>query len=458
MKIHALAAFGAALLAVSAGRADVTLPAVFSDHMVLEAEMAVPVFGTAAPDERITVEIRGQKKTVRAGKDGKWLVKLAPLKAGGPFELKVLGRNALVVKDVLVGEVWLASGQSNMRFPLSEASDAQAEIAKADFPQIRYRMGQGKWAVCSPRSCPDFSAVAYFFATELSRNRKTPVGIIENAVSGAVAQVFVRKAVFDADPTLAEAVGKHRHDYGPNGAVWDRSFAPIVPYGIKGALWFQGEGNRDFPVTYRKLLAALIADWRKEWGQGDFPFLVCQLTNAQEHQSEPSEGRDCAMREAQLKVVQAVPNTALVVTIDLNDGTDVHFPNKKPCGRRLAIAARALAYGEKIEYSGPIFKSARFEGNKAVVSFTHVGSGLEAKGGRLTGFLLCGPDGKWVRADAKIEGTTVVVSSDKVASPAAVRYAWERNPDCNLYNRDGLPASPFSSDTFENYFTKDEGD
>ncbi|MFC1582293.1 sialate O-acetylesterase, partial [Planctomycetota bacterium] len=305
-----LAALILMIVAIAAIQADIAVPQVFSDHMVLQAGLAAPIFGTAAPGEKITVRIKGQTQKTQAAKDGKWLVKLAPLKPGGPHELKIAGKNTITIKDVLVGEVWLASGQSNMRYPLVRAKDGKAEMDKADFPKIRYCMGTGPWVICSPRSCRNFSAVAYFFAVDLHANRKVPVGIIENAVSGAVAQVFVSKEAFDADPRLTEMVSKHKHNTGANSSVWDKSIAPVVPYGIKGALWFQGEGNRDFPVTYRKLLTALIADWRKQWGQGDFPFLVCQLTNFRQRSEKPREGKDCSLRDAQLKVVQAVPNTA----------------------------------------------------------------------------------------------------------------------------------------------------
>jgi sialate O-acetylesterase len=431
--------------------ADVALPDVISDHMVLQADMAVPIFGTAAPGEQVTVECNGQKKTATANKDGKWLVKLDPLKPGGPFELKITGKNALTVKDVLAGEVWLASGQSNMRFPLSAATDGKETIAAAGNPQIRYQRGAGKWVEPSPKTAGNFSAVAYHFAVDLQQQRKVPVGIIENSVSGAVAQQFMSPAAL-ADPDLADYVKKAGQ---PSSDIYQESLVRIVPYGIKGVLWYQGEGNRDYPVTYRKLLTALIADWRKQWGQGDFPFLIMQLANYGERRAEPWEGKDCALREAQLKVSKEVRNTALVVTIDLGIAKDVHYPNKKPVGQRLALAARALAYGNKIESSGPIFESVQFEGGKAIVSFTHVGSGLAAKDGKLTGFLLCGEDKKFLRADAAIDGDKVVVTSDKVAKPIAVRYAWERNPECNLTNKEGLPASPFRSDTFVNFFTRD---
>ena len=243
----------------------------------------------------------------------------------------------------------------------------------------------------------------------------------------------------------------------PCSDIFNASIAPLVPYAIRGALWCQGEGNRDYPATYRKLMAALIADWRQQWGQGDFPFVIVQLASYQEHKPQPWEGRDCVIREVQLKMAKTVPNTALVVTIDLGLEKDVHYPNKKPVGYRCALAARALAYGEKIEYSGPLFASAEFKEGKAVVSFTHADGGLAAPAGKLKGFLLCGPDKRFVRAEAAIEGDKVVVSSPAVASPIAVRYAWERNPDCNLSNREGLPASPFRSDEFVNYFTRDQG-
>jgi sialate O-acetylesterase len=435
-------------------RSEVALPAVFSNHMVLQADMAAPIFGTAAAGEEVSVEINGQKKSATAGADGKWLVKLDPMKAGGPFELKVSGKNALTVKDVLVGEVWLASGQSNMRFPFSKVTDAAAEMAKADFPKIRYLSVGGNWVICSPKTCANFSGVAYFFAADLHDHLKVPVGILENAVNGAVAQQFTSRAAFDADPALVELVKQHKDQACSD--IFDRAFVPIIPYGIRGAIWYQGEGNRDYPVTYRKLLPAMIADWRKHWGEGDFPFLIGQLANYQAQKPEPWEGKDCALREAQFKSSLSTPNTSLIVTIDLGIEKDVHYPNKRPVGERFSTAARGLAYGEKIEYSGPIFDAVTFDGAKATVSFKHVGGGLIAKGGdKLNGFLLCGDDKKFVHAEAVIEGDKIVVTSAKVPAPKAVRYAWERNPVCNLYNKEGLPASPFRSDEFVTYFTKD---
>ncbi|HYF48378.1 MAG TPA: sialate O-acetylesterase [Planctomycetota bacterium] len=434
--------------------AAVVLPPVISDGMVLQADLAVPIFGTAGAGESVTVEFNGQKKTATAGADGKWLVKLDPMKAGGPFELKVGGT---VIKDVLVGEVWLASGQSNMRFPLSKATGGTEDIAKSANPKLRYFMG-GKWVQFSPQTAPNFAAVAYYFATELHSHVKSPVGIIENAVNGAIIQTFMSPESINADPAVAAVVERHSKAADqPASSHW-KNIEALIPFGIKGAIWCQGEGNRDFPQTYPKLFSAMLSDWRKRWGVGDFPFLYVQLGNFGPRTPEPTEGRDCVIRETQLQSL-SIPNTALVVAIDLGIEKDVHYPNKKPVGVRLARAARALAYGEKIEYSGPLFKDAKIEGGKAVVSFTHVGGGLAAKdGAALKGFTLCGADKKFVRAEAKIEGQTVVVSSPNVPAPAAVRYGWERNPDCNLINKEELPASPFRSDKFENYFTRDSNE
>jgi len=444
-------------LACFAARADVTLPEIISDHMVLQADMAVPIYGKAAANEQVTVEFNGQKKTATAGADGAWSVKLDALKPGGPFELKVTGKNAITVKDVLVGEVWVAGGQSNMRYPLSRATTAGADMPKAAFPKFRYYFVESKhWVECTPQTCGNWSAVAFYFAVALQEKMQRPVGIIENSVSGAVAQTFANPKVFEEHKDLAELIKQHKVEDQTVSEHYKPLVEPVIGYGIKGWIWYQGEGNRDFPVTYKQLLPAIVTDWRKSWGQGDFPFLIVQLANWRPHTPEPGGGKDPALREAQLKIAQTMPAAGLVVTIDLGIEKDVHFPNKKPVGERLAIAARGIAYGEKIEFSGPIFESAKIEGGKATVSFTHVGGGLTvAGGGDLKGFCLCGADGKFVRATAAIEGDKVVVKSDKVPTPTAVRYAFEMNPECNLTNKEGLPASPFRSDAIVNYFTKD---
>jgi sialate O-acetylesterase len=432
--------------------ADVKLPAVISDGMILQAGMAAPIFGTAGPNEKVTVSFNGQTKTATAGTDGKWSVKLDAMTAGGPFELKV---NTLTIKDVLVGEVWIASGQSNMHFPLDKSTGGSEAIAKSANPKIRFYTTGGKWTEFSPKSTGRFAAVAFYFAVDLFEHVKVPVGIIENAVPGAIIQTYMSAEAIDADPAVATIAKKHSQDAGQAiSEHWTPQIVPLIPYGIKGVIWYQGEGNRDFPVTYRKLFATMIGEWRKQWGQGDFPFIYVQLANFGAKSPNIVEGKDCALREAQLKTL-SVPNTAMAVTIDLGIEKDVHYPDKKPVGERLSAAARAIAYGEKIEFSGPLFKEVKIDGAKASISFTHVGGGLVAKGGALKGFAICGADRKWVRADAGIAGDTVVVSSAQVAAPVFVRYAWEKNPDCNLYNKDNFPASPFRTDEIVNFVTKD---
>jgi sialate O-acetylesterase len=450
------------LILISAARADVRLPLIFSDNMVLQCDAAAPVWGTAAAAEKVTITIGGQTKSAVADKDGRWMLKLDPEKAGGPFELKVSGSNTLTVKNVLIGEVWHASGQSNMRFPLNKAAGAAEDLPRADFPDLRYfqvdpwHANSGQWVVCTPKSAGGFSAVAFYFATALRERLNKPIGILDSSVSGAVVQTFISPSAIAQDPQLAETISHVKSDQETSSNFNSCIGPKLIPYAIRGVIWYQGEGNRDYPVSYQKMFPALIADWRKLWGAGDFPFLFVQLANYGERRAQPFEGKDAALREAQFKSL-AVRNTAMAVTIDCAPPvkSDVHYTNKKPVGQRLALAARALAYGEKIEFSGPLFQSAKFESGKAIVTFTHLGGGLEIKGDRLTGFMLSAGPGKWVRAEASIEGDHVIVHSDAVDNPVAVRYAFERNPECNLYNKEGLPASPFRSDGFVTFATKD---
>jgi sialate O-acetylesterase len=355
------------VLVAGSARADVTLPPAIADHMVLQADAAAPIFGTAAPGEAVAVEIAGQTQQAQADKSGKWLAKLKPLPAGGPFELKVSGRNTLVVKDVLVGEVWLASGQSNMSLPLPRTTDGAAVAAKAKRPTIRYlryyadspEAVRFKWVEISPETAPFISAACYYFAMDLQEKRKCPIGIIDNSVPGAVGRSFISREALEDDAELAGQV-----QTTASGENFEAGFRPLIPYGIRGVLWCQGEGDRDFPAVYASLLPALINDWRTFWSNEQLPVIIVQLANVFARTAEPAEGGDCLIRDVQLKTAQRVPNTALVVTIDIG-AVDVHYPDKKSLGERLAIAARGLAYGEKIEISGPMFASATFEGGKA---------------------------------------------------------------------------------------------
>lgn len=626
---------------VPAARADVIPNPLFADHAVLQQGVALPIWGKAAPGEAVTVEIAGQTAKTTAGADGQWRVNLQPMPAGGPFTFTLSGKNKIVLADVLVGEVWVASGQSNMERRLGPQpgvppiTDWEKEVAAADLPRIRhFGVAQtksftplstvaGQWTVCSPDTVKDFSAVGTFFARDLHQARHVPIGIIHASWGGTPAEAWTSEAglrslpdfanikdelkLLQADPKAALRkyegeleIWMAAHDTGSakdqawnantldtsawktmalpslweeagepdlNGVVWfRRSFdlplgaagapaelqlglvddvdttwvngvkvgftfgynvkrkylvpagvlragtntiavrvldmgggggiwgepkpslvskgatasatvdlagpwryriglhlqdapappaartgdsgtptvlwngmiAPLVPYAVRGAIWYQGEGNVQRERQYRTLFPALIADWRRAWGQGDFPFLFVQIA--------PFADMTPEIREAQLLTWQHTPNTAMAVTTDCGDAKDIHPAHKQPVAARLALAARALAYGEKIEFAGPTYQSMVVAGNKATLRFDHLGGGLVAKGGPLKGFTIAGADKVFVPARAVIRGSTVVVTGKNVAKPVAVRYGWANVPEVNLFNKAGLPASPFRTD------------
>ncbi len=449
-------------LLVSTARADVRPNALFSDNAVLQRDKAVPVWGTADPNEAVTVTFNGQAKTATAGADGAWMVNLDPLKAGGPFEMTLAGKNTVTLKDVLVGEVWICSGQSNMEMGLPMLGNP-AEIAGANFPNIRlYTVRRN--ASLSPQTLPartwkpttpetisaegtwtGFSAAAYYFGREIHQKLGVPVGLIESAWGGTYAEPWTSRAALAGAPEFQALVnGPLPKSVGATtpGALYNGMIAPLLPYAMRGVIWYQGESNAllyERAIQYRQLMPLLIADWRKNWGGQDFPFLFVQIAPYRDMVPE--------IREAQFLTLKKSPNTALVVTTDAGDANDIHPKQKQPVGERLALAARALAYGEKIEYSGPLYDSMQVAGNRATVNFSHIGSGLDAKDGPLKGFTIAGEDKKFVPAMAVIQGKTVVLSSDAVAKPVAVRYGWATVPDVNLINKEGLPASPFRTDT-----------
>jgi sialate O-acetylesterase len=633
----------AALLAVtSSASADVTPNPLFNHHAVLQQGMAVPVWGDASPGERVTVEIAGQSVSATAGADGKWSVRLAPMEAGGPHTLTISGKNKLTFTDVLVGEVWVCSGQSNMERQLGLRSGQQPitgweqEVAQANHPTIRQfyvpqknalapqQTAPGSWSVCAPDTVKDFSAIGYFFGRDLQQARHVPVGLIHSSWGGTAAEAWTSEATLRTLPDFAEPLaevkrlvtdpdGARRENqarqaawYAANdpgsaanppwsaaeldtsswkpmtlpanwedadypdfdgvfwfrrtfdlsddwngadvelhlgavddvdttwvngqsigssigwnvprvyrlpagllkrtgnvvtvrvldtcagGGIWGgddtmrldvksangrRSIplngpwlsrpgvplkdvsppptdfsqgpnvptvlfngmvSPLLPYAMRGVIWYQGESNVGREQQYRTLFPAMIADWRRAWGQGDFPFLFVQIA--------PYSGLSPELREAQLLSWQHTTHTAMAVTIDCGDANDIHPANKRPVGARLALAARALAYGEKIEYSGPVFESMSLKGAKAVLRFTHVGRGLMSKHGVLKGFTVAGEDKVFRPAKARIVGDAVVVGAPGVTQPAAVRYGWANAPEGNLFNRNGLPASPFRTD------------
>ena len=629
------------LFGASTIRAEVAPNPLFCDNAVLQQGMQVPVWGTARPGERVTVEFAGQTVATKADSTGNWLVRLKTLKAGGPYTLTISGKNKIVCTNVLVGEVWICSGQSNMERQLGlrngqkPIADWETEVINAKYPAIRQfyvpqvksftplQTARGSWAVCSPETVTNFTAVGYFFGRDLYRARHVPIGLIHSSWGGTAAEAWVSEVTISQLPDFASALAQLKQlvanpaearratralqdawyakvdpgskssaawsaadldtsswktmklpafweevgypnfdgvfwfrrafdlpetwdgtdvelhlgaiddndttwvngsevgatigwnvprvyripgsslnrsnnviavrvlDTGAGGGLWggddpmrmivttgqklsipltgtwlcQRSVSlldvgwpptdysqspsapdvlyngmitPLVPYAIRGVIWYQGESNVGRERQYRTLFPALIADWRQTWSEGEFPFLFVQLA--------PYKGNTPELREAQLLTVQHTTNTAMAVTVDCGDADDVHPAHKQPVGARLALAARALAYGEKIEYSGPIFESMTVTGSVAVLRFTHIGGGLVAKDGPLRGFTIAGTDKVFHPAEAQIRGKTIVVHSAVVTKPVAVRYGWANVPDANLFNHAGLPASPVRTD------------
>ncbi len=484
--------------------ADVELPAVIGDNMVVQRHQRVPIWGTADAGEKVTVTFAGQQVTTTARSDGHWIVHLTALAAGGPYEMTVAGKNTVRLQNVLVGEVWACSGQSNMQWSVQASNNAQEEIAAADHPQMRLLTVprvpasepasdiEAQWVVCSPQTVPGFSAVAYFFGREMQKELGVPVGLINTSWGGTPAESWTTRPTLEGDPDFApiverwnqarenypeqkkkheEALAKWKEEaekakaegkqpprqpgaplfeqkhYEPS-ALYNGMIAPLIPYAIRGAIWYQGESNAGRAYQYRKLFSAMIRDWRREWGQGAFPFLFVQLANFMAREAEPAESAWAELREAQSMTLR-LPKAGQAVIIDIGEANDIHPKNKQDVGRRLALNALAIAHGRDIVYSGPVYRSMETEGDRIRLHFDHVGGGLVAKGGGpLRGFAIAGEDRKFVWADAAIEGDSVVVHSEGVPNPVAVRYAWANNPECNLYNEEGLPASPFRTDSW----------
>ncbi|HXX92466.1 MAG TPA: sialate O-acetylesterase [Planctomycetota bacterium] len=489
-KLILLALIAALPSLYAAPAAELKVHGLFSDNMVLQSDQAAPVWGTAEPGREITVSIAGQKKTAHTGPDGRWMVKLDPLKAGGPHELAI--GEAITLKNVMVGEVWICSGQSNMEMSVNSSNSAAEEKANAAYPKIRlYTVPRrqadqpehdlvGSWKECGPDTVGGFSAVAYFFGREVHQKLGVPIGLIHTSWGGTPAEVWTSDRVIQSRPEFKNYVtfyaqrqekyekdlAKYKEDVEKAKAegkpapkplnkpmklscLYNAMIAPLIPYGVRGAIWYQGESNASQAKLYQTLFPAMITNWREDWGQGEFPFGFVQLANFMARRDQPGDSNWAELREAQTMTL-SLPKTGMAVIVDIGDAKDIHPKNKQDVGKRLAFWAESQVYGDKtVVYSGPILDSAKFEGGQAVVSFKHVGGGLVARGDRLTGFALAGEDRKFAWAEAKIEGDKVVVSSGSVAKPVSVRYAWADNPECNLYNKEGLPASPFRSDSWE---------
>lgn len=479
--------------------ADLKLPANFGDRMVLQRDRPVPIWGWAVAGARVTVQFADQTKTAIADADGQWLVKLDAMSASADSRevcVSSLGET-LQFHDVLVGEVWLASGQSNMELSVRDARGDPDNKSGAVLSHIRlFSVGlsaqsrpqcdcQGQWVVSSPNSVGEFSAVAYFFGRELQRNLGVPVGLICSSSGGSSIEAWVSRDA-QAEKPWFQAISKaweqpEAVQFAQQMSAWlgspdrPRKRAPSYPrpgtatyplgrfqpatlfngmirplarYAIRGVIWYQGESNTTSESQarlYADQLPLLIGDWRSRWEQGQFPFLFVQLPNFQ----PPGEDSPWALiREAMLKTLQ-VPHTGMAVTIDLGESNDLHPKNKLDVGRRLAALALAKVYGEKTACSGPLPAGHEVRGGKMVLSFQHTEGGLFAKGGELKGFVIAGEDRQWKPATARIKGDKVIVSRPSVKRPVAVRYAWAGNPACNLYNRAGLPASPFRTDEWK---------
>ncbi len=435
------------------------LPAIISDNMVLQAGVKVPVWGWAEPGESVTVNIAGQTHTTSAGINGKWMVKLDEIAAQSPIKMTVCTSNdSITVKNILVGEVWLASGQSNMEKPVQTSFNAQQEIQDANYPLIRmFNVTKinslqplddccGRWEMCSPSNVGTFSAAAYFFGRDLHKAIQRPVGLILSYWSGTAAETWTPRETLTSDSDLATILNV---PYDPDGknypsSLYNGMINPLIPFGIKGVIWYQGESNTARAYQYRKLFPAMITGWRSQWNQGDFEFLFVQLTNYTAPLSLP--GSWAELREAQTMTL-ALDNTGMIVTVDIGEADNVHAMNKQDVGYRLSLAALAKVYGSDIEYSGPMYKRYEVLDGKVIISFDHA-AGLHSKNGALKEFQVASADMVFVDANAVIiSDDQIEVSNPSVPTPVAVRYGWSNNPEyCNLYNSADLPASPFRTD------------
>ncbi len=480
----------------------------FTDNMVLQRDTKVPVWGTAVNCKTVTIEFNGQKKVAKVV-NGKWMVKLSPMKANAAaLDMHFTAdNNKLVLHNIAIGEVWLASGQSNMERQLGlrrrqkPIINWESEAAAANYPSIRefslphnnnvtlpITSINAQWKICNPKNVIDFSAVGYFFAKQLHEKYNVPVGIIHSSWGGTPVEKWISKELLQSSPEFASIVEKYQEalisfpsrlaEYrvskdslyakwlvdsalaitskktlptkpmepinpqlsGDCGGLYKTMIEPLIPYAIKGAIWYQGEANVGNAPLYAKLFPAMIKEWRSKWGR-EFPFLFVQLA--------PYKTNTPELREVQLYTALRTPKTAMVVTLDCGDSTDIHPANKKPVGERLALAASALAYGEKsLEYTGPIYKSFKTKDKEIEISFTHVGEGLTAKGSdTLTGFFISANGIDFLPASAIIKKNKIVVSATTIDRPTVVRYAFVKSASGNLCNKNGLPASPFRTDT-----------
>jgi len=483
--------------------AELTLHPLFTDHAVLQRNVEVPVWGWADPGTQVEVVLDGESKAAAAKDDGVWMVRMPAHNAGGPFTLVVKsGDETKSVNNIMFGEVWVASGQSNMQWTVQNSNKADEEIAQANHPGLRLfyvprrtadtpqKTVEAVWQVCTPETIPGFSAVAYFFGRRIHQELGVPVGLIHTSWGGTPSEAWTSQETLESVPAFApinarwetilkeypEAKKEHdakikkwerdvkkakqankrvpsrpRDPLGPNhqhrpASLYNGMIAPLLPYAMQGAIWYQGESNAGRAYQYRTIFPAMITDWRTKWGQGDFPFIFVQLANFKDRKEQPDESDWAELREAQTMALE-LPNVGMGVTIDIGEAKDIHPRNKRDVGKRLAQWALAQTYGKDMTPSGPLYQSHNIKDRKVYITFDYA-DGIMAKDGKLEKeFAIAGEDKKFVWAEAKIsKDGKVIVSSKKVKKPVAVRYGWADNPKCTLYNGAGLPASPFRTD------------
>ncbi|MEN6387142.1 MAG: sialate O-acetylesterase [Phycisphaerales bacterium] len=501
------------VLFVSLSNAELKLPSIISDNMVLQADTNAPLWGTADSQAKIeiTCSWTQDKNIVDANAAGKWFASVKTPKSGINCTITISsGDNSRTIKNILIGQVWLCSGQSNMQWAVKDANDANDEIAAADYPHIRLFTVQrkasaeplddtvGKWLICDSANIPQFSAVAYYFGRELHNKLNVPIGLINSSFGGTPAQAWTRKEIltsdndlkwyWDLDQQIIANKPKYQAQFDEQLRIWKEQKAlqpsgkplpeprlpgelndknrssmlynamihPVIPFAIKGAIWYQGESNINDALRYRKLFPAMIQNWRKDWKQGDFSFYYVQLApfgkqmkkdpNGQPDLSVPPDSNWARVREAQSMTLK-MNNTGMAVIMDIGEVFNIHPKNKQEVGKRLALWALAKDYGFKdIVYSSPMYKNMQIEEDKIRVAFDTFGSSLISKGNEIKGFSIAGSDKKFVWANAKLDGDTVIVWSDQVKNPTAVRYGWSDWIQCNLFNSRGLPVSPFRTD------------
>ena len=458
------AAVCAAVLSSTAAtaRADVQLHRLFSTGAVLQQGMRVPIFGTAAVGEAVSVRIQDQEGQTNADAEGNWRIEVGPLKPGGPFVLTVGGDKRLTVNNVFVGEVWVCAGGTNMQSPVINADGYGSVMTNSANQQLRLYMLKREGSV-TPRTTTDvpwiqagaasvggFSAVGYYFGRGIAKSQNVPVGLISCNNYLSSIESWISKPALEGSPTLKKALDKpiSHIDLKSPTVIFNGMVNPITQYAVRGVLWYHGEGSLEAAYQYREALPLLIADWRKHWKQPNLPFLIVQLAPNKVPIKVMAESKLAELRESQLLAAKQTPNTALIVITDHGDPYDIHPRQKEPVGQRLALAAESMVYGGKAEYRGPMFASANFSKGQALLRFQNVGGGLMAKGDELKGFFVAGADRVFYEGKAVIEGDGVVVTSTQVPNPEAARYGWADFPQGNLFSKEGLPASPFRTDNY----------